>query len=1124
MKTKIFTLLSFIIAGLAGAVLLLLCYGHVSQKIASTSSSGELSAEGVDEWNLMRLRDPKTGKIPDHIRQKELYFASQLPGALNNLHSKYDYILSDRWTRRGPTNIGGRTRALGVDIKNENIILAGGVSGGMWRSTDGGASWVKTTSPQTISTVTCLVQDTRSGKENTWYFGTGEAYGNSSGISGDGVYKSTDDGASWFPLTSTVSAPNYWQSQFDYIWNIVIDPTITDEDVIIAATALGGIYRSTDGGTNWSAVLGGFGNSYSYFSDIAISPKGVYYATMSQQAAGNATSAVKGIYRSTNGTDWANITPTSGFPQNYSRIVIGISPSDENQVYFLAVTPGSGKLTYDMKGDSLWDSFYKYTYLYGNGAGVGGKWEDRSQNLPKPDNLRGQFNPQGSYNLVVKVMPDNPDIVFIGGTNLYRSTDGFATSGNTSWIGGYDFNYVGKGYAVYPNQHPDQHAIEFLPSDEHVMFTGSDGGVAKTQNDMADTVQWTSLNNGYYTTQFYSVALDHGVGGDHKIVGGLQDNETLFTNTDDLNTGWTDLSMGDGLGCAIANNGSFYITSQNSLYQPNIIMWKLKVNEADGSIITKTRIDPIGGKDFIWMAPFQLDPNNNNILYLGGGRIIWRNNDLSSIPDVNSNDSISTGWDSLSNSRVDTTITALQVSKNPANILYYGTCKGRVFKILNANTDNPQAVEITGTHFPLNAYVSSIAIDPFDANKVIVSFSNYNVESIYYTTDGGTSWAPISGNLEEYPGGGGSGPGVLWVEILQVGSNNMYFAGTTTGIYSTAYLDGSYTVWQQEGANSTGNTVVDMLDSRSTDGVIVAGTHGAGVFSANINSIPINPEAPVLVSPFDNQRGIKLNTDLTWDPVGDAVFYKVQIADEPGFVNIYYEKDGITGTTITTPDLEQGKIKYYWRVLARNSGGPGNYSDVWTFTTALLPPVLIFPANLEDSLPYDVNLQWANVDGADSYHLQISESFLFSNLILDTNGIMSNTYELKNLKPDKKYYWRLSSFDSDGEGTFSKAWYFRTAPLTAVKESNEYDFNLGQNYPNPFSTITAVQFSLNRKSNVKLIIYDYLGNQVKIVIDKQLGSGSYNINIDSKGLNTGKYFYKLISGKHEETKSMVVIR
>ena len=108
------------------------------------------------------------------------------------------------WKKRGPYNVGGRTRALAVDISDENVLLAGGVSGGMWRSTDGGQNWSKTTKPEQLHSVTTIAQDLRTGKNSIWYYGTGEYTGNSAigggnnaYFSGDGIFKSTDGGENW---------------------------------------------------------------------------------------------------------------------------------------------------------------------------------------------------------------------------------------------------------------------------------------------------------------------------------------------------------------------------------------------------------------------------------------------------------------------------------------------------------------------------------------------------------------------------------------------------------------------------------------------------------------------------------------------------------------------------------------------------------------------------------------------------------------------------------------------------------------------------------------------------------------------------------------------------------------
>jgi len=254
------------------------------EKTAGYKESDGMEIEGVAQYEWQQLHDPATGKIPERIRMRELAYAATLPGA--GLASSGLYkTTAATWQSRGPWNVGGRTRAFGVDVSNENNLVAGTTSGVMWRSTDGGATWKATTPINEYQGSTCLAQDTRSGKTNVWYFGTGEIYGASASAvgaaySGNGIYKSTDGGASWTALPSTTSPTHSFTVWSDYIWNIVTDPSNTTDDVVYAA-AYGGIYKTTDGGTNWTLVKGSFGSSSATFTDVAITSTGVVYATFS---------------------------------------------------------------------------------------------------------------------------------------------------------------------------------------------------------------------------------------------------------------------------------------------------------------------------------------------------------------------------------------------------------------------------------------------------------------------------------------------------------------------------------------------------------------------------------------------------------------------------------------------------------------------------------------------------------------------------------------------------------------------------------------------------------------------------------------------------------------------------
>src|SRR6188768_3582250 len=138
------------------------------------------------------------------------------------------------------------------------------------------------------------------------------------------------------------------------------------------------------------------------------------------------------------------------------------------------------------------------------------------------------MNTQGGYDVVVKVKPGNSNVVFVGGTNIFRSTTAFTDSLNTSVIGGYAPGATLPFVDEYAGHHPDQHELVFLPSNPDIMFSGCDGGVSKTINNMATPVVWNEMNDGYITSQFYTVTMDHATASD-VIIGGLQDHGTYST-------------------------------------------------------------------------------------------------------------------------------------------------------------------------------------------------------------------------------------------------------------------------------------------------------------------------------------------------------------------------------------------------------------------------------------------------------------------------------------------------------------------------------------------------------------------------------------------------------------------
>ncbi len=801
-------------------------------------------------YEFERLRNPNTNAIPNGIRNKELNFSSKISEGndskrlLNSVSKSSKAGSFSYWQNRGPFNVGGRTRALAIDRTNEDVILAGGVSGGMWRSTDAGATWTKVTNNRQSPSVTCIVQDPRPGKERIWYYGSGEDIGNSASaggafFAGTGIYKSINGGRTWRLLESTNDNDIQSFSPFDVVNSIDINPT--NGDVYVGT--FNGVHRSQDGGNSFQEVLAGGPDN---IAEVTITTTGTIYATIGSDGEPNA-----GFFTSTDGDTWTNITPEFLTP-TLRRTVMGVDPSNEDIVYFFSRNLDTASEAFLVKYDA--------------GATTPEEmYTDLSSNLPTTiGGSVGNLNLQTGYNMVVKVSPADPNLVFIGGTNIYRSTTGFTTpAGQESWIGGYSpLNNV----SVYTDHHPDQHAFLFFPSNPNRVLSGCDGGVFVTEDITAtnpgpEPVDWVSLNNGYTTTQPYHVSFDPDANSDD-LVAGFQDNGTWFTNSTDQSTPWTEDFGGDGSYNAIADGGrTRYVSSQRGR------VFRLNFDES-GNEISFTRVQPAEASGFGFVAPFVLDPNNDNIMYMPAGNRMWRNNNLDEIP-LFSNAPTTVNWVGLSNTDTPqgSRITALDVSDFPvANRLYYGTNQGGIYKMDNANLDSQEVINIAeGKGLPAG-FVNDINVDPSNSDRVIVTFSNYGIISLFLTENGGDTWTNISGNLEENPDGSGNGPSVRSTAFFG-GSQGFFgtrlqkvYAATSTGLYYANRLNGSGTRWIKE-PFAIGNAVTDEVKTRK-DGFIALSAHGNGLFSARFPIFNELPESSLTVNYLLEDITVALNSGV----------------------------------------------------------------------------------------------------------------------------------------------------------------------------------------------------------------------------------------------------------------------
>ncbi|MEZ4775317.1 MAG: T9SS type A sorting domain-containing protein [Bacteroidia bacterium] len=797
------------------------------------------------EYDMMK--DPATGQIPEGIRQIELSQAYRAPVQNPSQRSSAFTV-----TERGPNNLGGRTRAIAFDTRyaSNSTILAGGVSSGVYRTTNGGTTWTKVSSNDEIHNVTAIVQDTRSGQEDTWYYATGEASGNSASLSnnslyfGTGIWKSTDNGDTWtFLGNSNTGSLESFDNCADFISKLVVDPTNGD----IYAAALGEILRSQDGGSTWSLVLGPGCGSPSNMTDIVVTSTGRLYAAFS----GVLSSTIDGVWTSTTGdvASWTRIagngTPgtwsTSG---NYGRVVLAIAPSNENILYALYDN--------DFSSDCAGTAGVEADFFQWNQGTT--TWTDLSANLPDETGCSDGNDPfaiQGGYDLVVAVKPDNASTVFVGGTNIYRSTDGFTSTSNTTRIGGYANT---SGYAKYTNHHPDIHALTFAPNNNDVLYSGTDGGI-HSADITAGTPSWTSLNNDYVTYQYYHVAIDPTTGSD-VVIGGAQDNGTTSSSS---GTTHSEIGSGDGVAVGISSGGTNFYGSQNGTLRRN------------GTYIT-----PSGASTSIFVTYFLLDPDNTEILYFAGGTDLFRTTAASTVT--------SGTWTTMTGvgSAVGDNIRSLAVTRgsgygstDAGRVLYIGTQVGEVFRLndpafgaaATAPTDITPGTAGSGI-------VSSIAVNPNDANEILVTYSNYNTNSVYHTTNANSAtptWSLVEGNI--------STASFRSASILEEGGITYYVVGTSIGLYCTSTLNGGSTTWTRIGSTSIGYALTSSLALRADDNFLLAGTHGNGMFMVEpprgpeisfVLTSSSTTEATAATTSCRDYTDITVTMQIAAAPTGDA--------------------------------------------------------------------------------------------------------------------------------------------------------------------------------------------------------------------------------------------------------------
>ena len=711
------------------------------------------------------------------------------------------------WISKGPINTpinlsngkkrgNGRINCIAFDPNDEDVIWIGSPAGGLWKSIDGGDSWNTGTDNLPVIGVSSIAIDPTN--TQNMLIATGDAY--ASDTYSIGILKSTDAGNTW----STTSL-SYNISDEKTINKVIINPN--NPDSIYAATN-SNIMISTDAGSNWTAI----GAPAGRWRDIEFKP-----GTPSTIYAAKQSSGGSNVYKSIDGgTNWSIINNGVASGSKY-RPLIAVTADNPEVIYALysAVDYGFHGLYKSSDSGNNWVLQSNSPNILGretDGSGIGG---------------------QAWYDLSLGVAPNNENLVYVGGINIWKSDNGGliwdidANSGNGS-----NYSYM----------HVDQHAFEFNPLN-NIAYAGNDGGFYKYMQSLN---KWIDISDGLEISQFYNLGLSRSNA--NRLVAGAQDNGTeMLTNST-----WDAIMGGDGMECTIDHYDDEIIYAE---YQYGGLR-KTYNGGNDWNNIKPVSYE--GG----WNTPYKIHPNNNN-LSVAGYDEVYRSQTAGAI------------WDSISyNVSSGQSIRSIALAASDENYVYAGTyTRLKVTKDAGANWINIKP------GLP-NYNITDITVSNSNADQIWVTFSGYAAaHKVYTSINGGLDWINITENgLPNLP---------VNCIIYQAGTNDDLYVGTDVGVY---YKNNTMTDWTPY-LNGMPNVIVKELEIHYGSGTISAATFGRGIWQSPVNTISVSSheEFPgqfkIYPNPAKDKITINTNNYLINDLIARIYFVTGQLILESQITN-----------------------------------------------------------------------------------------------------------------------------------------------------------------------------------------------------------------------------------------------
>lgn len=633
--------------------------------------------------------------------------------------------------------ISGRTNSIAFHPSNANIMYIASAGGGVWKTTNGGNNWTVLTDGLSNLTGGDITIDPNN--PNILYYGSGELNYSLDSHYGDGIFKSTDAGATWVKIAPYSMCPRYSE--------IIVDKSNSN---IVYAAGGSGIFKSTNAGANWTTILS-LTNINALVMDHTNSQ--ILYMTSS------ASAGIGAVRKTTNGgLNWTSLSgglPTTGA----GRAPMAMSDVDPLVLYVGFAASSGGALL----------GLYKTT--------------DGGTTWTLQNSTTNYLGTQGWYDNALAIKPGTTSTVITGGIDLYNSTNsGTTLTKKTSWSTSFAEQFC----------HADIHSLVYNPLNGR-LYCCSDGGIYSSSNDGAN---WVDHNVTISTLQYQSA--DYDPVNPSLMQGGTQDNNKMTSTNNGLV--WIQRTTGDG--------GYTIIDAENPSYVYGQYV-NGSIQRSANSGVNFTNITPTGSSGGLFYNPYEMAPGNSQFIVFGRADVWVTSNARTA--------SSGSGWTQIATTSViGGSIAGIGIGNgtNPTKI-YIGTSNGRILSTSNGGTN--------WTMVPGFTYVSDFAVDKTDDNICYASCGGTGSNKVLKTTNGGLNWTNISSNIPL---------AAVNSIILRNTTPRALFAGTDLGVYMS-YNDGaSWSLF------STGMPTVEVYDLkyREANKILLAATHGRGCFKIDLTS------------------------------------------------------------------------------------------------------------------------------------------------------------------------------------------------------------------------------------------------------------------------------------------------